>query len=107
MYVGGYITVIRTDVLQWSLLSLIFIPALFYYPTPTVSEITTDVVNMGTKGAIGFLLFTFMLIISNADVWQRMMSAKNAVTAKKSLVWSGVIFLIFQFAGIILSLIHI
>lgn len=102
MYVGGYITVIKTDVLQWCLLCLIFIVSLFYYPTPSLHEITADLADIDSKSALGFTLFTAMLILSNADVWQRMMSAKNQIIAKKSLLYSGLIFMLFLFVNIMI-----
>ena len=52
---------------------------------------------------LGYALFTCMLILSNADVWQRVMSAKNVRTARKSLITSGLLFSVFWFFGLVIT----
>lgn len=95
---GGYLTVVRTDILQWGLLFAITIAAVLFIPLPSFSEVFEDVVDTPDVMKSGFALFTFMLIVSNADAWQRMMSVRSGEVAKKSLLFSGLLFVVFIFS---------
>ncbi len=102
VYLGGYITIIQTDVMQWLILFLIAFMAAIFLPFPSLSEVTREFIELDDSKKWGFLLFTFVLIVSNADAWQRVMSAGSAEVARKSLILSGVFFFIFIIATIII-----
>ncbi len=99
---GGYATIIKTDIVQWLILFLIALSATFFLPFPTLSDISSEFIMIDPLQKWGFILFTFVLIISNADVWQRMMSAHSSETAQKSLCLSGGFFFLFVFALILI-----
>lgn len=97
MFLGGYLTVVKTDVVQWCLLFIIATIGLFFIPLPSTEKLTSDIINTPISILSGLFFFTLILILSNADVWQRIMSASSVSTSKKSLIYSGITYFIFLF----------
>ncbi len=95
--VGGYLTIIHTDVLQWLILSLIAIASFFVSDLAVINDVYNDAIKNISNFGIGAVLFMFMLIISNADAWQRILSAKSVRVARWSLLAAGALFAVFLF----------
>lgn len=98
VYMGGYLTVVKTDILQWGILFLISLCAFLFFPIPDISQIANEVITAKSLTKWELSLFTFMLILSNADAWQRTMSVKTGNIAQQALLISGILFVVFIFA---------
>lgn len=98
VYMGGYLTIVRTDILQWLFLFCVSVGIAVFVPFPGTAVVFNDFVEMPAIEKWGFIIFFIMLILSNADPWQRVMSAKNEKTAKQSLLFSGILISVFSFA---------
>lgn len=94
---GGYKNVIRTDILQWLFMCiLVFVSIIFFDHHNNVETIVSDLNKMASSETyIGMLIFVTLLMISNADPWQRIFSSKSPKVAARSLISSGLIFGIF------------
>ncbi len=93
--VGGYLTVIKTDILQWCLMFGIAMVIALFFPFPSFDIMTSEIIQTSENLKWGSLLFTLTLIISNADPWQRIQSSKTPIIAQKSLLLSSIIFMVF------------
>ncbi len=102
VYLGGYSTVVKTDVIQWMFLFVVSLLAALFLPKPDFMNVVNEVIATDNALRWGFFLFTFMLIISNADVWQRMMSAREPSVAIISLNVSGVLFIVFTLMTVLI-----
>lgn len=89
---GGFKAVIRTDVFQYFIILLLAILAIFLFVNS--GEISSENLRLFSAGPINiaaFLLYGFVIIITGAEVWQRIYAGKDVKSVKKSLVWSGII----------------
>lgn len=100
VWLGGYLTVVKTDILQWTIMFLIAVIVAFLAPIPDFSVVMSDIAETPKMMKWGFFLFTFTMIISNADPWQRIQSAKTVDVAKKSLILSSLVFMLFVFLSV-------
>ena len=101
LMIGGYSTVIKTDVLQWGFI-MVIVATPFMVRGFEVSW--SDLSTVGTVGfgpALSMFSVGAVFSVANPDVWQRIFSARSARLARISfLTASGVYFLIC--AGLIL-----
>lgn len=97
VWMGGYLTVVKTDILQWCIMFGVAAFIAFLVPMPELSTVISEFQETPEMLKWGFGLFTFTLIISNADPWQRIQSAKTGDIAQKSLIISSLIFMLFIF----------
>jgi solute:Na+ symporter, SSS family len=94
LFFGGYSTVVKTDAVQFFIIiSLLFTP-LFIHPTEDMLNFSS-VWSLETKTIIAFNLMGFFYVLSSADTWQRVFSARS----------TKVIYLGFPLAGISLLII--
>lgn len=103
--ISGFRGVLLTDTLQLAVLAII----LFFFILPTTLEgglykFSTlpdnylDGMAMGPTFAVGSLLFAGLTLFVRIDAWQRILAARDAKTARRAFVWTGIIILPF-FAG--------
>lgn len=101
LIIGGYKTVIKTDILQWLfLLVIIILPFLLAKPDLSAESLKTFF-SPGIQTMIGFFGISFLYTISAADVWQRLFSAKNGKIARKSFLYTALVAFIIN-AGVLL-----
>lgn len=110
--ISGLSGVIYTDMIQFVviliLIFFIFLPGIF---TDTenfnrLSELPANMLNGSFYGwtfLIGLLLFLSPSVLVRMDIWQRILSAKDAKTARRASFWSGIgmlpFYLIFPLVG--------
>ncbi|ULB45633.1 hypothetical protein H4N54_25165 [Limnospira fusiformis KN01] len=94
MVSGGYSSVVKTDVIQLVLVfMLIFVP---FFIRPSVSNILdlNSLFSLNLLDSIGLFGIGFLSITSGAEVWQRIISAKNNHVIRVSFPISAIILLI-------------
>jgi SSS family solute:Na+ symporter len=109
---AGLSGVIFTDMIQFVaiviMIIFIFIPGV-YNDTAQLSRLTElpeEMLNgtfYGYTFLIGLLLFLSPSVLVRMDIWQRMLAAKDAATARKASLWSGIgmlpFYIIFPLVG--------
>lgn len=109
LWIGGYVSVIRTDMFQGAMIVVLALTALFYAQYPTLEEVGTDMAALPVTEAAG--LFAFMVFINFAyyETWQRLFSARDPATARRAtgmniilnaIIWSGIILFATTMAGL-------
>ena len=77
LFCGGYATVVKTDTLQFFIiLSFLFVPLFVKADTEAMFDLSS-IMSLGTKDSIALALIGLIYILSGADVWQRLFSARN------------------------------
>lgn len=99
LWLGGYLTVVRTDLFQWMLLLGFVLAPLAVQPWPERGEVWMDLATTPSSELWGMVLFSAALTSSNADSWQRLFSARTASVGRASMLLVGPIFCLFIFAG--------
>ncbi|QEP43090.1 hypothetical protein D5085_08170 [Ectothiorhodospiraceae bacterium BW-2] len=103
LFWGGYSTVVKTDAVQFFIiLSLLFMP-LFLEPTEAMFHFDT-IWALETETIIAFNLIGFFYVLSSADTWQRIFSARNTRVIYFSFPLSGVALLIITLGLIFLGM---
>ncbi len=96
LLLGGFKSVVKTDVVQF--LIILIVPALLIFTITSGIHVPIghlNIFNAGIVNIIGFLLFGIFSNFFYADLWQRVYSAKDEETVKKSFIISGIIVLVF------------
>ncbi|MDA3942231.1 MAG: sodium:solute symporter family protein [Bacteroidetes bacterium] len=110
--ISGLSGVIYTDMIQFVviliLIFFIFLPGI-WADTNQLSKLAELPANMlngsyyGWTFLIGLLLFLSPSVLVRMDIWQRMLAARNAATARKASFWSGIgmlpFYIIFPLVG--------
>jgi Na+/proline symporter len=87
LIIGGYMTIIRTDVFQGLLMLLIVIGVYGFSPLPDLSTISGDILSPKEMNLIIGLSLIGLTAFSYADLWQRIFSARTGTVARHSLLW--------------------
>ena len=94
MFVGGYKTVIKTDIVQFLAIILVLIVALFVSDLPSFSFATESFMMGGDwRSVLGTVLFFGLMFYPLPAIWQRMYTAGSAKIARKSLTLYSVTYL--------------
>lgn len=94
LYQGGYGAVVRTDVLQFFLIiSLVFFPLLL---RPSLDDVFRfkSLFSLDVVDQVALFLIGSLYILSGAEVWQRVFSAKNDQVVTYSFPIAGVFLLV-------------
>ena len=88
LFIGGYDTVIKTDLFQWGLIFVIAIvlPLLFF--GDGVSFAAPSFLELATSDKFGFAGISALVVFMSADIWQRVFSAQNQKTGRNALLLS-------------------
>ena len=86
---GGMQSVVRTDILQYAVLGLLFLVATVP-ATTSLARTPITLPSMDAGSAAGFLILGALNVVVSADLWMRMYAARSVGAARKSLVWAGV-----------------
>ncbi|NND64346.1 MAG: hypothetical protein HKM24_00140 [Gammaproteobacteria bacterium] len=94
LVMGGYKTIVKTDVFQWLLVLLIVIllPILLWRSDVVLAPSTF--ISIPPVTALGFAGISFLVVYSSPDVWQRIFSAKSGGTAQGAILAAGPIYLV-------------
>ena len=82
LVVGGYLTVIRTDVLQWSVVMGLAALAWSVGDVPSAPAAMRQLVDISVSELVGLSTLFFFVNYAYVDTWQRIFSAKSASTAR-------------------------
>lgn len=109
---AGLSGVIYTDMIQFVvivlMIVLIFIPGVLSdtINLSRLSELPTEMLNgtfYGHTFLIGLLVFLSPSVLVRMDIWQRMLAARDAKTARRTSLWSGLgmlpFYIIFPLVG--------
>ncbi len=106
LVVGGFKSVIKTDIFQYLVLFVLFI--LLGYVLIADDEFFTmelvDVSRMDPLMTIVFIAFGILIIFQSAEYWQRVYAAKNSKVVKNGLIGSAIFVVITGFAITIVGL---
>jgi len=104
LFMGGFAAVIKTDLIQFIIMFVVFLLVIFTIDLGDVSSEQMDLTATGSFGIVAFLLFGIFAVFAGADLWQRIYAAKDAKTARNaSFIASAIVVII----GIALTLIGI
>lgn len=95
LVLGGFKAVIKTDLLQFFIMAIVFGSILFVI---NIGNYTPEQINISSVGGsyiIIFLLLGTFAVLSGADIWQRIFSAKDTKTARNASFISAILFFIF------------
>jgi len=104
LLLGGFKAVIRTDLLQFAVMALVFV--LFIPLNANVMELKLefDIASPGFLGIASLFLSGVAGCFMGADIWQRLYSARNGRVARNSLLLSAAIWLIFGVCLVLLGM---
>lgn len=78
LFFGGYSTVVKTDAVQFFLIiSLIMVPLFFFQPPKSEWTNLGSLFTSPFKDSFTLALIGLAFVLSSADVWQRVFSARN------------------------------
>jgi len=98
---GGFKAVIRTDLLQFAVMALVFLVLLPLNTDFAKLDLTFDMGSPGPLTSISFFVSGFVSLFTGADIWQRVYSAKSGRVARKSLFLAAALWLMFEVSLVI------
>jgi len=105
LYLGGFKAVIKTDIVQFVAIILLFcVLGVFLFSNFTFEAAQWDMVSAGPGLIIPLILIGLLFPFSAPDLWQRALAAKSTRALKKSFFVTTAIYMVF---GLLLSLIAI
>jgi len=103
---GGYNAVVETDVLQAIIMFVIIMIIAFVDFTAPISNASPIIFeNIDIVTIIIFVLMGIFSMFSCADIWQRVISAKDNKTARNSVITASVLFFLFGIAITIIGIV--
>lgn len=94
LFVGGYRTVIRTDIVQFLAIMVVLVAALFVSDLPSLTfERESFTMGGDWRTIIGTILFFALMFYPLPAIWQRLFTTKSTKTARRSLVLYGLTYL--------------
>ncbi len=98
LMLGGFKAVIKTDFLQFLIMTFVFV---FLLLTINIGEYVPQQFDFGALGGfatISFLVMGIFVVFGSADIWQRLFATKSISTARKASYLAAVLFIIFGIA---------
>ncbi len=102
LVLGGFKAVIKTDLLQFFIMAIVFGSILFIINIGDYTPEQINITSVGGSYIVIFLLLGTFAVLSGADIWQRIFAAKDTKTARNASFLSAGLFFIF---GTILTII--
>ncbi len=104
LFFGGYSTVVKTDAVQFFLIiALIAAPLFFAPPIDSVMNFSS-IGSLGFNSSLGLVLIGFFYVLSGAETWQRVFSARNDKVIRYSFPISGIFLIIMTLSLIFLGM---
>lgn len=103
LFIGGFQSVIRTDIFQYFVMMVIMIVLLriiWMHDAPTVIPDMYKNTQLDWGMMVAFLLFGILIVFQSAEYWQRVYAAKSIKVVKKGFWWSAILTFI---SGIIIT----
>ncbi len=104
LYFGGYGTVIKTDVIQFFLIISLIMTPLFFTPSKEAVMNFSSISSLGFESSMGLALIGFFYMLSGAETWQRVFSARNDNVIRYSFPIAGVFLIIMTLSLIFLGM---
>lgn len=95
LLLGGFKAVIKTDLLQFFIMAIVFGSILFVINIGNYTPEQINISSLGGSYIVIFLLLGTFAVLSGADIWQRIFSAKDTKTARNASFISAILFFIF------------
>lgn len=104
LYFGGYSTVVRTDAVQFFLIiSMIIVPLFFPPPKEDVLNFSS-ILDLGWGDMATFFAIGMLFVMSSAETWQRVFSARSAKVIQRAFPLSGIFLIIMTLSLIFLGM---
>ncbi len=94
LLLGGFKSVVKTDIFQYLLLFLFAIISWFLFTKSSIDISQLNLFSIGIAQIIGFVIMGIFIIFVSADIWQRAYSAKNVKTVKKGFIYASISYFI-------------
>ncbi len=94
---GGFKSIVRTDLIQFSLLVFILITCIYLAKEAPAIDLKQLVKDKPSNSILGFMagfFGYFALQFCEATVWQRVLAAKSAKHAQRALLYTGFLYII-------------
>ena len=103
LWLGGYMTVIRTDVLQVVLMVAAIVVPMISFRIPEGHNVFAEIAHVNDK-TTGLFLFILLLALTNAEIWQRLFSVKSLKSGVKGFMLGGPVLMSLVFCAITFAL---
>jgi solute:Na+ symporter, SSS family len=80
--IGGYVTLVRTDIFQWFAVTAILAVAFIFGQKPGLNIAWSQFCDMGIEWKLGFILLIAFIEYAIPDTWQRIFSARDSNVAR-------------------------
>lgn len=103
LFIGGFQSVIRTDIFQYFVMIVIMIVLLriiWIQDAPTVLPEMYKTTQLDWGMMIAFLLFGILIVFQSAEYWQRVYAAKSTKVVNKGFWWAAILTFI---SGVIIT----
>jgi Na+/proline symporter len=106
LFVGGFKSVVKTDIFQYLILFVLFafLGFLLITEDSNFSEELFDMSRMDPMMTLAFIAFGVLIIFQSAEYWQRVYAAKSVAVVKRGLIGSAIFVVITGFAITIVGL---
>lgn len=94
LWIGGYMNIIRTDLLQGIIIIILSLCAIIFGSYPSFTEMQQQFTTIPKDVAWGFFLFHIPVLYAYFDTWQRLFSAKSPDTAKNATLITALLHII-------------
>jgi len=101
---GGFKAVIRTDLLQFGIMFVVFVVLVPLNVNLTEVEVDFDIGSPGPVRSLSFFLSALAGLFVGGDIWQRIYSAESGRVARTSLFLSAAIWLAFGGSLVLLGI---
>ncbi|MFQ5620475.1 MAG: sodium:solute symporter [Candidatus Nanoarchaeia archaeon] len=92
---GGFRSVVRTDIFQYLLMFFLFLGLGFILiKDATIPVKLLDPAGLGVSLSISFIVYGLVITFVSADIWQRVYAAKNEKVVSRGLIGSAIVFLL-------------
>jgi Na+/proline symporter len=94
LMLGGFKAIVKTDLLQFLIMILVFGAVLFFIDFGEIQVSQLDIVAPGAIGIVSFLLLGIFVFFGGADVWQRFYAANGVRGARNACFLAALFFVI-------------
>ncbi len=96
LLVGGFNSVVKTDVFQYIILFVLFIllGVILLRGDQNFTSELTNFSRMNPLMTIVFIIFGILIIFQSAEYWQRVYAARSNKVVKRGLIWASVFVII-------------
>ncbi len=106
LLLGGFKAVVYTDIIQYiGIMVIIALLAIVLIQGIPVQSLDWNFFSAGTTTILGFLILGLLIPFASPDLWQRVYSAKDSKTVKKSIFYSVIVYFLLCLALSIIALV--